>query len=57
MVARYWRRRRQFYRLVGEVCQNCGAEIFPPRDICPECRQQAGRREVRKNANTIDFNR
>jgi hypothetical protein len=24
-------------RLVGEICPKCGAKLFPPRDICPEC--------------------
>ena len=33
-----WRLQSQRYRLVGEVCDHCGQKIFPPRDICPECR-------------------
>jgi uncharacterized OB-fold protein len=36
-IVRNWRIREQRYRLVGEVCERCGAKIFPPRDICPEC--------------------
>jgi hypothetical protein len=27
--------------LEGEICEHCGAKIFPPRDICPECKQPA----------------
>ena len=23
--------------LTGEVCPQCGAKLFPPRDVCPEC--------------------
>jgi uncharacterized OB-fold protein len=23
--------------LIGEICEKCGARIFPPRDVCPEC--------------------
>ena len=34
---RQWRVRNQRLRLVGEVCPKCGAKLFPPRDICPEC--------------------
>jgi len=40
-VAHDWRLRGQRYRLEGEVCEHCGAKIFPPRDICPECKQPA----------------
>ena len=36
-VPRNWRLQRQRYSLVGEVCEDCGAKIFPPRDFCPEC--------------------
>jgi uncharacterized OB-fold protein len=36
-LVRDWRVRAQRYRLVGEVCEGCGARIFPPRDVCPEC--------------------
>jgi len=27
--------------LVGEVCPRCGAKLFPPRDVCPECSEPA----------------
>jgi len=40
-IARYWRLRNQRYSLVGEVCNKCGAKIFPPRDVCPECAKPA----------------
>ncbi|MCD6344603.1 MAG: Zn-ribbon domain-containing OB-fold protein [Anaerolineae bacterium] len=40
-VAHDWRLRGQRYRLEGEECQHCGAKIFPPRDICPECHKPA----------------
>lgn len=36
-----WRLQQQRYRLVGEVCDKCGAPIFPPRDVCPECEAPA----------------
>ncbi len=38
---RNWRLQQQRYRLVGEVCDQCGLPIFPPRDICPECEAPA----------------
>ena len=40
-ISRHWRLRKQRYSLVGEVCPHCEAKIFPPRDICPECQQEA----------------
>jgi len=36
-----WRLNQQRYRLMGEVCETCGAKIFPPRDICPACEAPA----------------
>ena len=40
-VARHWRLKKQRYALVGEVCPHCETKIFPPRDICPDCGQEA----------------
>jgi hypothetical protein len=36
-IPRNWRLQQQRYRLIGEICEKCGARIFPPRDVCPEC--------------------
>ncbi len=40
-IPRNWRLQQQRYRLEGEVCEKCGARIFPARDICPECEAPA----------------
>jgi uncharacterized OB-fold protein len=40
-IPRYWRLQDQRYALVGEVCTRCGAKLFPPRDVCPECHKPA----------------
>ncbi len=40
-VSRHWRLRQQRYALVGEGCPHCQVKIFPPRDICPDCGQEA----------------
>jgi len=40
-IPRHWRLRKQRYSLVGEVCSHCDAKLFPPRDICPECGEEA----------------
>jgi uncharacterized protein len=40
-IPRHWRLKQQRYALVGEVCPHCDARIFPPRDVCPECKGEA----------------
>jgi len=40
-IPRHWRLKKQRYALMGEVCPHCEAKIFPPRDVCPECNQEA----------------
>ena len=40
-IPRHWRLKKQRYSLIGEVCPHCDAKIFPPRDICPECGEEA----------------
>ena len=40
-VSRHWRLNEQRYGLVGEVCDNCGVKLFPPRDVCLECKAPA----------------
>ena len=38
--SRYWREIPQRYRLEAIKCKNCGAILFPPRLICPECKNR-----------------
>lgn len=40
-IARNWRLEKQRYTLTGEVCKHCNGKIFPPRDVCPECGEEA----------------
>lgn len=40
-VSRHWRLNKQRYTLVGEVCPQCEHKLFPPRDICPNCGEDA----------------
>ena len=40
-IPRHWRLKKQRYALIGEVCPHCDAKLFPPRDICPNCGQEA----------------
>ena len=38
--SRYWREIPQRYRLEANKCQECNMIYFPPRLICPECRNR-----------------
>ena len=40
-MSRHWRLQQQRYGLLGEQCNHCGEKLFPPRDVCPECTQDA----------------
>ncbi len=40
-IPRHWRLSQQRYALVGEVCPHCEVKIFPPRDVCPNCGEEA----------------
>lgn len=43
-IAQNWRLAPQRYQMTGEECPHCGAKIFPPRDVCPECAKPAQER-------------
>lgn len=34
-----WRTQKQRYSLQAEVCPHCSSAVFPPRTVCPYCRQ------------------
>ena len=60
-IPRHWRLKKQRYALTGEVCDHCDAKLFPPRDICPECGEEAktlfqfsGRGEVYSHTTVYD---
>jgi len=38
-IPQVWRQHPIFLTLTGEQCPKCGI-IFPPRDLCPECRKR-----------------
>jgi len=40
-ITRHWRLKSQRYQLVGEQCPECGNKMFPPRDVCPECKDNS----------------
>ena len=36
-IARFWRFKKERYRLTGSNCPSCEIVHFPPRRICPDC--------------------
>jgi len=36
-VPRYWRETKYRYRLLGEMCAECGKVFFPRGAVCPGC--------------------
>lgn len=45
-IPRHWRLKKQRYMLAGVICEKCEVKIFPPRDVCPNCEGDTGRRGV-----------
>lgn len=41
-----WRRIPERYRLLGVMCETCGSNYFPQRQICPKCRRKGKIRPV-----------
>lgn len=52
-VARYWREVPQRYRFEAKKCSKCGYIAFPPRLICPECRNRKFEDYVLKDTGKI----
>lgn len=39
-IPRYWRLKKQRYRLQGKKCSACGQLSFPPRMVCRSCKSR-----------------
>jgi len=38
MSVPFWRTRDRYYRILGNICENCQQEYFPPVSVCRRCR-------------------
>lgn len=38
-IAQNWRLKAQRYALQGLKCEVCQTVMFPPREVCPHCRE------------------
>lgn len=36
-VPRYWRETKYRYRLIGQMCAQCGSVVFPRSGVCAAC--------------------
>jgi uncharacterized OB-fold protein len=52
-VPRYWREIPQRYRLEAGKCKNCGLVLYPPRLICPRCKNRTFETITLNNEGTI----
>jgi uncharacterized OB-fold protein len=37
MSVPFWRTRDRYYQILGNECEKCGQEYFPPVNVCPNC--------------------
>ena len=40
-VARFWRRLKNLYNLIGTHCEKCDGYYYPLRNLCPKCRRSS----------------
>jgi len=40
-IARFWRRLKNLYNLIGTHCEKCDGYYYPPRNLCPKCRRSS----------------
>jgi uncharacterized protein len=52
-IPRHWRLKQERYNLIGEVCPHCDYKIFPPKDVCPNCRGEAKTRFTFSGKGTV----
>ena len=38
MSVPFWRMRDRYYRILGNKCESCSAEFFPPVNLCRRCK-------------------
>jgi len=51
---RYWREIPQRYRLEAAKCTKCGKILYPPRLICPQCKNRVFEKIVLPNTGKIE---
>jgi len=54
ITARNWRETPQRYRLEAAKCTKCDTIAFPPRIICPECRNREFEKTTLASQGTIE---
>jgi uncharacterized OB-fold protein len=37
LSVQFWRTKDRYYRILGNKCESCGQEYFPPVTVCPNC--------------------
>ncbi len=52
-IPRYWRLKKQRYRLQGKKCLDCGNLSFPPRLVCRKCKSRKSENHFFKGKGTV----
>lgn len=56
MAIQSWRMREKYYRLMGNKCEKCGAEYFPPVYRCRKCgSENVADKEMPKSGKIITY--
>ena len=56
MSIQYWRIRDRYYRLMGNACEECGSEYFPPVYRCRKCgSEKLVDREMPKTGKVVTY--
>lgn len=50
-----WRTQKQRYALQAATCPHCTSAVFPPRAVCPYCKQPMAVRVQKPPAPTHEF--
>jgi uncharacterized OB-fold protein len=53
MSVPFWRARDRYYGILGNKCTRCGAEYFPPVNICRKCRSTTLKDERMPHSGTL----
>lgn len=56
MSVPYWRMRDRYYNILGNACDKCGHEYFPPVNVCKRCHSdQLKDKEMPRNGVLLSY--
>lgn len=56
MSVPYWRMRDRYYNILGNACEKCGQEYFPPVNVCKKCHSdKLTEKEMPRNGTLLSY--